>query len=53
MLLRSKYCYLIDYIIMLPGDLQDILNTRAIREANYSTEYIMIKFTTKEEEARN
>ncbi|XP_033106174.1 craniofacial development protein 2-like [Anneissia japonica] len=44
---RSKHWHLIDYIIILQRDLVDILDTRAMRGANCSTDHIMIRSITK------
>ncbi|XP_033105074.1 uncharacterized protein LOC117107484 [Anneissia japonica] len=44
---RSKHWRLIDYIIIRQRDLVDILDTRAMRGANCSTDHIMIRPITK------
>ena len=42
---RSKHWHLIDFVITRQRDLPDILDTRAIRGANCSTDLIMIRST--------
>ena len=42
---RSKHCHLIDFVITRQRDLPDILDTRAMRGVNCSTDHIMIRTT--------